>query len=173
MCGQLSELKAQKLVPSTKGKGETMHRVIAVAAAFAALLVLAGAALAAHNGNNRAELAGAGGITGVAIVNYSEGQGDFNGNVSASGLMPNTSYSFYVAGAGAGTAGVLICSGTSDAAGVFTCSAQHKPLPGFSRAEIRLGTTTTVVAMGTFERRGNCRDPEQGGSQCVAPGQNK
>ena len=132
-----------------------------------------GRTLAAHNGNNRAELAGAGGITGVAIVNYSEGQGDFNGNVSASGLMPNTSYSFYVAGAGAGTAGVLICSGTSDAAGVFTCSAQHKPLPGFSRAEIRLGTTTTVVAMGTFERRGNCRDPEQGGSQCVAPGQNK
>lgn len=153
-----------------------MHRVIAVAAAFAALLVLAGAALAAHNGNNRAELTGAGGVSGVAIVNYSEGQGDFNGNVTVSGLMPSTAYSFYVAGAAAGmtsAGGVLICSGTSDASGVFTCSARHLVLPGFATAQIRLGTTTTVVASGTFARRGNCRDPEQGGSQCDAPGQNK
>lgn len=79
-----------------------MYRVIAVAAAFAALLVLAGAALAAHNGNNHAEFTGQGGVTGVAIVNYSEGQSDFNGNVTVSGLMPNTAYSFYVSGAAAG-----------------------------------------------------------------------
>ena len=147
-----------------------MHRVIAVAAAFAALLVLAGAALAAHNGNNRAELTGAGGVTGVAIVNYSEGQGDFNGNVTVSGLLPNVDYSFYVNGA-TSTPGRLICSGTSDAAGAFTCSAQHVVLPGFATAEVRQGTT--VVASGTFARRGNCRDPEQGGTQCDAPGQNK
>ena len=146
-----------------------MYRVIAVAAAFAALLVLAGAALAAHNGNNRAELTGAGGVSGVAIVNYSEGQGDFNGNVTASGLTPNTAYSFYVAGATAGNTGVLICSDTSNSSGVFTCSTQHLVLPGFSRAEIRLGTT--IVATGTFARRGNCRDPNQAGELCSAPGQ--
>ncbi|MDQ3380098.1 MAG: hypothetical protein M3546_07220 [Actinomycetota bacterium] len=155
-----------------------MHRVIAVAAAFAALLVLAGAALAAHNGNNRAELVGVGAeadASGVAIVNYSEGQGDFNGNVTVSGLMPNTVYSFYVVSPAGVTIAPFVCTGTSDAAGVFTCSAQHRVLPGFATAQIRLGTaaTGTVVASGTFERRGNCRDPEQGGSQCVAPGQNK
>jgi len=29
------------------------------------------------------------------------------------------------------------------------------------------------VATGTFERLGNCRDPQQASSQCVAPGQTK
>jgi len=61
----------------------------------------------------------------------------------------------------------------SNASGTFTCSAQHLVLLGFATAEVRLGNPgTTVFASGMFERRGSCRDPEQGGSQCVAPGQN-
>jgi len=124
-----------------------------------------GTAVAAHNGNNKAELSGAG--TGTAVVNYSEGQGTFNGTVSVGGLMANTAYSLYVTGAGAGAAGRLICSGTSDSSGTFTCSEQKLALPGFTTAQVRT-IGGTVVASGTFERRGNCRDPEQMGSQCKA-----
>lgn len=125
-----------------------------------------GTALAAHNGNNKAELSGVG--IGTAVVNYSEGQGTFNGTVAVSGLASNTSYSFYVTGAGAGAAGRLICSGTSDSSGMFTCSEQKLGLPGFTTAQVRTTIGGTVVASGTFERRGNCRDPEQAGSQCQA-----
>ena len=127
-------------------------------------LAVTGTAVAAHNGNNKAELSGAGGVTGVAIVNYSEGQGTFNGTVTVEGLAPNTAYSFTVAGA----SGIrTICSGISDSSGTFTCSAQNLTLPGFGTAQVRT-SDGTVVASGTFERRGNCRDPEQAGSQCEA-----
>lgn len=143
--------------------------LIVVTLATATVAVVAGSALAAHNGNNRAELTGAG--SGIAIVNYSEGTGTFNGAIRVSGLAPNTAYAFYVAGAGAGTAGRLICSDTSDGAGNFTCSEQHLSLPGFASAQLRTASGTVVVA-GLFERRGNCRDPDQAGSQCDAPGQN-
>ncbi len=52
------------------------------------------------------------------------------------------------------------------------CSATDLGLPGFASARIVDGDGT-VVASGTFERRGNCRDADQGGSQCEAPGRNK
>ena len=137
--------------------------------AFAALVALAalavtGTAFAAHNGNNKADLSGAGDATGVAIVNYSEGQGTFNGTITVQGLAPNTAYSFTVAGA----SGIrTICSGISDSGGTFTCSVQKVTLPGFGTAQVRT-SDGTVVASGTFERRGNCRDPEQSGSLCKA-----
>ncbi len=38
--------------------------------------------------------------------------------------------------------------------------------PAGPLTELRLGTT--VVASGTFARRGNSRDPEQDGSECKA-----
>ncbi len=150
-----------------------MHRIgrsYLVALLSLAALAVTGTALAAHNGNNKAELSGAGGVTGTAVVNYAEGQGAFNGTITVSGLTPDTSYSFYVSGAGAGAAGRLICSGTSSSSGTFTCSEQKLVLPGFTTAQVRT-SDGAVVASGTFERRGNCRDPEQAGSQCKAPGQ--
>ncbi|HVM17982.1 MAG TPA: CHRD domain-containing protein [Gaiellaceae bacterium] len=140
-------------------------RTYLVALLTLAALAVTGTALAAHNGNNKAELSGAG--TGTAVVNYSKGQGTFNGTITVRGLMPSTEYSFHVSGAGAGTAGRLICSDTSDSSGTFTCSAQKLTLPGFTTAQVRTADGT-VVASGVFERRGNCRDPEQAGSQCKA-----
>jgi len=152
-------------VPNERGIVLKVGRTYLVALLTLAALAVTGTALAAHNGNNKAELSGAG--TGTAVVNYSKGQGTFNGTITVRGLMPNTEYSFHVSGAGAGTAGRLICSDTSDSSGTFTCSAQKLTLPGFTTAQVRTADGT-VVASGVFERRGNCRDPEQAGSQCKA-----
>lgn len=75
-----------------------ISRTYLVALLSLAALAVTGTALAAHNGNNKAELSGVG--TGTAVVNYSEGQSTFNGTVTVSGLTANTGYSFYVTGAG-------------------------------------------------------------------------
>lgn len=144
------------------------------AAALALLAFGATPAMAAHNGNNKGELTGVADpdATGSAIVNYSEGRGTFNGTITVQNLEPGETYSFFVRGAGAGATGVLICSGEASAQGVFNCQDQNRPLPGFTQAVVR-DSAGLEVASGTFARRGNCRDPEQVGSQCDAPGQNK
>lgn len=129
--------------------------------------LFAGTALGAHNGNNRAVVTGTGDAdaTGIAIVNYSEGQGTFNGNITVDNLVAGATYRFFVrAGSGAEQ---LICSGTADSAGTFTCAAQKLALNGFARAVVR-NAAGGEVAVGTFERRGNCRDADQAGSQCEA-----
>jgi hypothetical protein len=138
----------------------------AITIALLSVGLVAGIALGAHNGNNRAELNGTGdpNATGIAIVNYSEGRGTFNGNITVSNLEPGEAYSFFVRGAGGEQ---LICEGTASAGGTFTCSAQKLTLAGFTMAVVR-DSSGTEVASGLFERRGNCRDPEQGGSLCQA-----
>ncbi len=121
------------------------------------LLAFAGVAGAAHNGNNKAELTGTGDpdATGQAIVNYREGTGTFNGTITVRNLDAGETYSFFIRGA---TGETLICTGTANSSGVFTCSAQDLPLPGFGMAVVR-DSAGTEVATGVFERRGNCRDP--------------
>lgn len=145
--------------------------VAAGALSLAAFASTAGPAVAAHNGNNRAEITGTGDpdVAGRAIVNYSEGRGDFNGSITVSNLTPGETYSFFVR---RGTAETLVCSGVANSQGTFTCSEQHLPLPGFAMAVVR-NSAGVEVASGTFDRRGNCRDPEQAGSLCAAPGHNK
>lgn len=138
--------------------------LVALALAAVALLGIAGPASAAHNGNNKAELTGPGGVTGTAIVNYSEGQGTFNGTTSVVGLPAGT-YTFTVFNAANGSQ--EICSFTSDGTGTAGCSAQDLELKGFGAARI-LDSTGATVASGTFARRGNCRDAEQAGSLCEA-----
>jgi len=138
--------------------------------AFAVFAVAVPTALAAHNGNNSAQLTGTGDpdATGKAIVNYSEGRGDFNGTINVKNLNPGETYSFFVR---RGATETLVCSGEANSQGTFTCQAQHLPLPGFTMAVVR-NAAGIEVASGTFARRGNCRDPQQAGSLC-APGQNK
>ena len=148
--------------------------LVVAAVSLLAMLAIPGGASAAHNGNNRAELAPGTDpdATGVAIVNYSEGRGDFNGNITVSGLAPGATYTFVVRLAGAEMTDQTICSGTANQQGTFTCTAQHRPLNGFSMAVVE-DSLGNDVASGVFARRGNCRDPDQNGSQCDAPGQNK
>ena len=125
---------------------------------------------AAHNGNNKASITGTGDpdATGQAIVNYREGTGTFNGSIAVKNLEPGETYTFLVRGA---TGETIICMDEANSSGTFTCSAQDLTLPGFGMAVVRDGAGMEV-ATGTFDRRGNCRDPQQGGSLCEAPGQN-
>jgi len=138
-------------------------------AALALLAIGATTASAAHNGNNKAAITGTGDpdASGQAIVNYSEGRGDFNGTITVRNLNPGETYRFFVRGA---TGETLICSGVANTQGVFRCSEQHLVLPGFTTAVVR-DSAGAEVATGIFDRRGNCRDPQQAGSQCMAPGQ--
>ena len=130
--------------------------------------LFAGTALGAHNGNNRAVVTGTGDAdaTGIAIVNYSEGQGTFNGNITVDNLVAGAAYTFLVRSPN-GVSEQVICSGTADSDRTFTCAAQKLALNGFARAVVR-DAAGVEVAVGTFERRGNCRDADQAGSQCEA-----
>lgn len=149
-----------------------ISRLLFVAAATAALALPAVPAMAAHNGNNKAPLSGEG-TSGTALVNYSEGTGTFSGTSSVKGLNPGETYSYNVVSPN-GQVVTEVCTFVADG-GSDGCSFQGTKLGGFASATIEddLGN---VVASGTFERRGNCRDRDQGGSQCEAndaPGQNK
>jgi hypothetical protein len=137
-------------------------------ASFVVLIVgvMASPTLAAHNGNNKAELSGPTGATGNAIVNYSEGTGAFNSSVNTSGLQSGT-YSFTVSLNGGNVQ--LVCNFAVDGSSREGCSDQGRRLTGFNRAEIR-DASGSVVASGLFARRGNCRDADQAGSQCEANG---
>lgn len=130
--------------------------------------LMAGTVLAAHNGNNRAFISGTGDpdASGVAIVNYSEGTGKFNGNITVANLDAGESYTFLVRSPN-GLVETVVCTGTADANGTFTCSAQKLTLGGFAKAVVR-DAAGVEVAVGTFDRRGNCRDADQAGSQCEA-----
>ncbi|MGI8643927.1 MAG: hypothetical protein ACR2LS_07400 [Thermomicrobiales bacterium] len=134
---------------------------------LAALMVSAlGSASAAHNGNNKANLSAMGDdAAGKAIVNYSEGRGTFNGTIVVRDLEPNTGYTFVVRLMDNEATDQVICSGTSNDQGLFRCNEQGLALAGFSQAVVE-DDAGNDAASGTFARRGNCRDPQQGGSQC-------
>lgn len=135
---------------------------------------IASSASAAHNGNNRSVVSGTMAdrdATGKAVVNYSEGQGAFNGTITVRNLEPGETYTFQVSGA-ASASGVDVCEGVANNQGTFTCSFQGMELPGFTNVEVE-DENNVVVESGLFERAGNCRDADQAGSQCVAPGRNK
>ena len=151
-----------------------LHLLVVVALTL--LAFGATTALAAHNGNNKAEISGRSDpdAVGQAVVNYSEGTGLFNGRVTVRNLDPGETYRFLVRSAAGDEQ--LICQDEANRQGVFTCSAQQIPLAGFAQAIVRDNDSpqpTLEDAGGVFDRRGNCRDPQQAGSQCDAPGQNK
>ncbi len=152
-----------------------MRTLVRSLGGFALLLTLllgtVTAASAAHNGNNKAPITGTGDpdATGQAIVNYREGTGTFNGRITVKNLTAGETYTFLVRGASGER---VICTGVANTQGTFGCSAQDLTLPGFTMAVVR-DAAGMEVAPGTFDRRGNCRDPQQAGSQCVAPGQTK
>lgn len=123
------------------------------------LAIAVGPAGAAHNGNNRADLTGH--ADGRAVVNYSAGQGTFNATVNVRGLDAGN-YAFAVSLNGANR--TEVCEIADGATG---CSAQGLALPGFNTAEI-VAADGEVVASGVFDRGGNCRDPQQGGTLCEA-----
>ena len=126
---------------------------------------------AAHLGNSKATIVGTGDpdATGMSVVNYRKGTESFNASASVSNLEPNATYTFLVRNA----AGVerAICSAESNSNGKFDCNAQDVLPDGFGLTQaIVRDSAGNEVATGVYERRGNCRAPEQAGSQCEAPG---
>jgi hypothetical protein len=174
-----------------------MRKPAGVALAAAAVAVLALPALAAHESNNRFDLAPtatAPGADGSGFSNWIKGQEQAAGQdvwhsrVSVSGLVPGTAYTFYAENATA-TIQTPVCALTTDARGDGSCSSRFHEEPALAAARIRLGSanpTGTVVLMasgaevgapdnkvedGEIERYGDCRAPDQGGETCNAPGQ--
>jgi hypothetical protein len=141
--------------------------VLAILTSLLLLAALAAPALAAHNGNNRADLAGE--ATGRAVVNYSEGRGTFNGTVTVKGLEAGE-YTFQVRSPN-GQVTAEVCDLVAGKNGAAGCSAQDLELPGFATGEI-VDAEGAILATGVFDRAGNCRDPQQGGSLCESPALN-
>jgi len=158
-----------------------MRTLVRSLGGFALLLTLligtVGPVSAAHNGNSKTDLAGTGDpdAAGQALVNYREGTGTFNGRTTVRNLEPGAAYRFVVRRANGDE--FVVCEGTANRQGLFACSGQDLVLtgtgPGFVQAAIET-SGGVEVASGAFtpdERRGNCRDADQVGSQCMAPGQ--
>ena len=141
--------------------------------AVAALALVAGPASAAHEANNRFDMAATTAELPTAdatgLSNYSAGNDGWNNQVRASGLAPSTTYTWV--GIAMGTASE-ICSFTTDEAGTGSCRSDVNSRLGAT--EIRLGdvagptvlraTASTdddnTVDDGEIERRGTQRDAE-------------
>ncbi len=137
-----------------------LRHSLAAAGTILCLLVSTSVAQAAHESNSRAELnptaAGPAGGGGKVVVNYAAGKESWSASAAVSGLEPNTTYSVVLNLNGAGPQ--LLCSIQTDASGAGSCSDQRDVLAGFNRVEIVETATGTVVADGTFVRRGGGRE---------------
>jgi hypothetical protein len=145
-------------------------RASLIAAILGVLLALP--ASAAHNGNNRADLAGDG-ITGRSVANYIAGSDKGAGESHTHGF--NVSAQVRGLDAGAYTLQVRspngqvvtpVCDFVATGRGSAGCQ-ENLDLGGFLTAEIA-DAAGTVVASGVYDRAGNCRDPQQAGTQCEA-----
>ncbi len=136
---------------------------VAVAVAMAALLAVPAAA--DHIGNNKAELTGAGGVGGQSTANYATGADVIYAQARVDDLEPGD-YTFRVRHNNGST--FTVCSFTADGSGSEGCAGSIDGV-GFHHADI-VDAANSVVATGRYARRGNCREPQQGGSQCEAPG---
>ena len=143
-------------------------------------------ALASHESNNSLTFAPVAGslspmASGAGVINYLKGVSTEEPNtVWASsfhfaGLGPDTIYSVFVFSRGG------ICTFTSTANGQGSCTNTFVSLPKLGIAQLRLGgdagpavlqATRQAVASGPGEivSRGGCREPDQAGSTCQAPG---
>jgi hypothetical protein len=152
-----------------------MRRAVLTFGGLAIVLTLilgtASTASAAHFGNSKATLEGTGDsdAEGKSTVNFRKGTQSFNAAAMVSNLDAGETYVFLVRNA----AGVEreVCRAEANSQGMFTCSAQDVLPDGFGLVSAVIWDAGgTEVAFGLYDRRGNCRVPDQAGSQCEAPG---
>ncbi len=155
-----------------------MRRLILGLGGLAMMLTLVmgsmSSASAAHLGNNKAAIVGTGDpdATGQSVVNYRKGTGSFNASANVSNLEPGETYTFLVRSMAGEER--FICEAEANMQGTFQCSAQNVLPDEFGLTEAVIQDADGMeVAAGLYDRRGNCRAPDQGASQCDAPGQNK
>ena len=159
------------------------------------LLALPASALAAHESNNKLTFAPVAGspspdAAGGGVINYIKGiSGEepdtaWSSSFRFNGLAPATAYTVVVRGRFAdATAFSAICDFTTNGAGSGGCQSNFLGLQRLAIAQLRLGgvggtpvlqaTRQAVVAgPGAITSDGGCREPDQAGSTCDAPGLN-
>lgn len=171
-----------------------MHRLIAMIG-LAALLAAPAAAFAAHESSNKLVFEPVAGSVapdgaGRGVINYIKGISEeepdtaWSSAFQFSGLASGTEYTVVVRGRFADPAAFsAICAFTTNAAGMGGCQSQFLGLQRLAVAQLRLGgvggtpvlqaTRQAVVSgPGSITSDGGCREPEQAGSTCEAPGRN-
>ncbi len=162
------------------------------------VLALAPAAFAAHESNNRLDFdaVGTSSADGAGTINYVKGASDgtedgsvWQQSLRFTGLEPGSSYSVVVLkGEGdgdevPGSGPRTICEFTATDSGTGSCTGRFLELRALAVAQLqddagdviaqasRTGAAgLTAEAPGEITSKGGCREPEQAGSQCDAPG---
>ena len=171
-----------------------MRKLIALLG-LAALLALPATAFAAHESNNKLVFAPVAGSSapegaGSGVINYIKGISEeepdtaWSSAFRFSGLAADTAYAVVVRGQFTDpTVFSAICEFTTNANGIGGCQSQFTGLQRLAIAQLRLGgvggtpvlqaTRLAVVSgPGSITSDGGCREPDQAGSTCEAPGRN-
>jgi hypothetical protein len=169
-------------------------RKLVVFAALALALVLPANAFAAHESNNKLVFAPVAGspspsASGGGVINYIKGVSGEEPDTAWSSafrftdLTPDATYSVVVRGRFAdATAFSGICTFTANAAGVGACRSEFLGQQRLAIAQLRLGSETgtpvlqatrqaVVAGPGSITSAGGCRESDQAGATCAAPGQ--
>lgn len=119
-----------------------------IVSAFAGLALLAGPAAAAHEANNKFDMAATTAALpdadAVGISNFAAGSGRWSNHIRVSGLAPFTEYDWRGIGGGQD---VSICTLVTDDRGRGTCRSDGNSFLG--RTELRDAQTGEVVAQAT------------------------
>ena len=171
-----------------------MRKLIALLG-LVALLAVPATALAAHESNNKLVFAPVAGSlapdgAGNGVINYIKGISEeepdtaWSSAFRFSGLAPDTAYTVVVRGRfAAPTVFSAICEFTTNANGIGGCQSRFTGLQRLAIAQLRLGgvggtsvlqaTRLAVVSgPGSITSDGGCREPDQAGGTCAAPGRN-
>lgn len=169
-----------------------MRKLIALLG-LVALLAVPATALAAHESNNKLVFAPVAGSlapdgAGSGVINYIKGISEeepdtaWSSTFRFSGLTPDTAYAVVVRGRFADPSVFsAICEFTTNGSGSGGCQSQFTGLQRLAIAQLRLGgvggtpvlqaTRLAVVSgPGSITSDGGCREPDQAGSTCEAPG---
>lgn len=175
---------------------KTLTRTLtAIGISAAALATLAMPASAAHESNNHLQFdpvaaspspsaSGAGTINYIKGTSGAEPDTQWTSSFRFSGLDAETTYTVVVRGRFAAPAVFSgICTFTSNSSGSGSCSSQFTGLQRLAIAQLRLGSPdgapvlqatrqAVVSGPGSITSAGGCREPDQAGSTCLAPGRN-
>lgn len=160
----------------------------------AALATLALPASAAHESNNRLQFAPVVAspsptASGAGTINYIKGTSgeepftEWTSSFHFNGLAAETGYTVVIRGRFA-IAGAFsdICSFTTNSTGAGSCTSRFTGLQRLAVTQLRLTSAGTPVLQatrqavttgpGSITSSGGCREPDQAGSTCAAPGRN-
>ncbi len=174
---------------------KTLTRTLAmIGISAAALATLALPASAAHESNNRlvfAPVATAPSSTasGTGTINYVKGTSgeepytEWTSSFRFTGLAADTGYTVVVRGRFLNALAFSdICSFTTNSTGVGSCTSRFTGLQRLAVAQLRVTATGTPVLQatrqavvsgpGSITSSGGCREPDQVGTTCAAPGRN-